>query len=73
MHVNRKLVALIALGISVGIIVLQNTESVETHVLFFSFSMPRAVLLFVCAVIGFVLKRDVDINHEGSELLETNI
>jgi uncharacterized integral membrane protein len=37
------------------IVVLQNTQAVETKILFTSFSMPRAVLLFGTAIIGFVL------------------
>jgi uncharacterized integral membrane protein len=37
------------------IVVLQNTESVQTDVLFISISMPRAVLLFGTLVIGFLL------------------
>ncbi|MEM7316988.1 MAG: LapA family protein [Planctomycetota bacterium] len=47
-------------GIVVGaivllIIVLQNTEVVETKLLFVTLSMPRAVLLFSTTAIGFVL------------------
>ncbi len=43
------------LGILLVIIVLQNTEPVQTEVLFFSFTMPRALLLFAAAVVGFVI------------------
>lgn len=44
-----------ALGILLVIIVLQNTEPTQTEILFFSFTMPRALLLFATAVVGFVL------------------
>jgi uncharacterized integral membrane protein len=36
------------------VIILQNTEPIETHVLFASFTMPMAVLLFVVAVLAFL-------------------
>jgi len=55
---RRKLVRLIAtallalLGI---VVVLQNTETVETHVLFFSFSAPRAALLAATLALGFLV------------------
>jgi uncharacterized integral membrane protein len=37
------------------IVVLQNTEDVSTRILFFSVAMPRAVLLFVTLLVGFIL------------------
>lgn len=37
------------------IVVLQNTQSVETKILFVTVAMPRAVLLFVTLLVGFVL------------------
>jgi uncharacterized integral membrane protein len=44
-------VVLAVLGI---IIALQNRESVETQLLFVTITMPRAVLLFITLLIGFV-------------------
>ena len=38
-----------------AIIALQNTETVETQVLWIALPMPRAVLLLVMTLIGFVL------------------
>ncbi len=35
--------------------IVQNTEAVETKLLFISISMPRAVLLFGTLLIGFAL------------------
>lgn len=36
------------------IIILQNTAPVETRILFMTFVMPRAALLFITAVLGFL-------------------
>jgi putative membrane protein len=43
---------LVLLGV---IIILQNTEAVETRILFFSITMPRAILLMGTVCIGFAL------------------
>jgi putative membrane protein len=43
---------LILLGV---IIVLQNTQTVETRLLFFTLTMPRAILLMGTTLIGFAL------------------
>ncbi len=45
-------IVLLVLGI---IVILQNTSAVETKVLFFTITMPRAVLLLVTAVIGYAV------------------
>ena len=37
------------------IIILQNTAQVETKILFFSITMPRAILLMATTLIGFAL------------------
>ena len=50
-----KVVALAVVGLLVLIVILQNTEAVETKLLFVSISMPRAVLLFGTLLIGFTL------------------
>jgi len=50
-----KIIALLVLILLVIIIVLQNTQVVETRILFFSLRMPRAVLLLVATSIGFAL------------------
>ena len=50
-----KLITIAVLAVLVGILVLQNTQPVETRVLFATVTMPRAVLLFVTALIGFAL------------------
>ena len=43
---------LVVLGI---IIILQNTQPVETKILFMTITMPRAILLLVTTLIGFAL------------------
>lgn len=54
----KKNVKLTLIGILVVlglIIVLQNTESVRTQILFITIAMPRAILLIVTLAIGFGL------------------
>ena len=50
-----KVVVLAVVGLLVVIVVLQNTEAVETRLLFLTVTMPRAVLLFGTLLIGFAL------------------
>jgi uncharacterized integral membrane protein len=50
-----KYAGMAIIALLVLIIVLQNTESVRTDLLFVSITMPRAVLLFVTFLIGFLL------------------
>jgi uncharacterized integral membrane protein len=52
---RAKMIGILVLALSVLIVILQNTESVQTNILFFSFTMPRAVLLFLTALIGFII------------------
>lgn len=49
----RNIIAIV-LAILVIIVVLQNTESVKTELLFATVTMPRALLLFVTLAIGGV-------------------
>lgn len=50
-----KLVAAVVAGLLAIILVLQNTQEVETRLLFVTVTMPRAVLLLVTLLIGFIL------------------
>lgn len=52
---RAKMIGILVLALSVAIVVLQNTESVQTKILFFSFTMPIAVLLFFTALTGFII------------------
>ncbi|MHC4846066.1 MAG: LapA family protein [Planctomycetota bacterium] len=45
----------VLLAVLTIITVLQNTEDVSTRILFFTVTMPRAVLLFVTLLVGFIL------------------
>lgn len=50
---RTKAITLVILALFGMVIVLQNTETVETRLLFWSISMPRAVLLLGTSLIGF--------------------
>jgi len=53
---NRfKMISIAVLAILGVIIILQNTEQVETRILFLSITMPRAILLMGTTLIGFAL------------------
>ena len=53
---NRfKMISIAILTILGVIIILQNTEQVETKLLFLSITMPRAILLMGTTLIGFAL------------------
>ncbi len=51
---KAKLIAIIVISILAFIIFLQNTESVETRILFTKVAMPRAILLILTFLVGFV-------------------
>ena len=50
-----KLAAVAIVAILAIIVVVQNTQAVETKLLFVTVTMPRAILLFVTLAIGFVI------------------
>jgi len=50
----KAIVSLILIVLGV-IIVVQNTETVQTNLLLWSVSMPRALLLLATALIGFAI------------------
>lgn len=52
---KAKLISAAILGVLVLIVVLQNTEAVETQLLFTTVTMPRAALLFGTLLVGFAL------------------
>ncbi len=52
---RTKLIFMVILGILGLIIILQNTEPVETRILFATLKMPRAILLFGTFAIGFAV------------------
>ncbi|MCZ6834601.1 MAG: lipopolysaccharide assembly protein LapA domain-containing protein [Planctomycetota bacterium] len=50
-----RLVALTVILVIAAITIVQNTQPVETKFLFLSFTMPRALLLMLTLLIGYVL------------------
>lgn len=50
-----KIAAIGIAALLVLVVVLQNTDAVETKVLFFTIAMPRAALLFGALVMGFII------------------
>ncbi len=48
-----KLLAVAAVSLVVVIVVLQNTQAVETNLLFLTVTMPNAAFLFGTLIIGF--------------------
>jgi len=50
-----KIIVAAIVALLIVIVVLQNTEVVETQILFTTISMPRAALLFGTLVIGYAL------------------
>jgi len=52
---RMKLIAMVVLAILGMIVVLQNTEPVNTRILLWSITMPRAVLLLGTSLIGFAV------------------
>ena len=49
---NAKQIAAIVAGIIAIIVIVQNTATVETHILWITISMPRAVLLTLTFALG---------------------
>lgn len=50
-----KIAGIAILALVVLVIVLQNTEAVDTRILFVTLTMPRAALLFGTLVVGFII------------------
>lgn len=48
-------IAVVVLAVLVLVVVLQNTESVRTKLLFVTVEMPRALLLLVTMLVGVVV------------------
>ena len=49
-----KLIVAVVILLLVVIVFLQNTEAVETKLLFLTITMPRVLLLVVTFIVGFV-------------------
>lgn len=53
-RISFKTILTVVIVVLLIVIVLQNTATVETKILFVDVSMPRALLLFVAGLVGFV-------------------
>jgi putative membrane protein len=52
---KMKIVAIAVIALVVVVVVLQNTQAVETKLLFLKVTMPNAALLFGTLIIGFAI------------------
>ena len=52
---RAKLILATVITVVAIITILQNTEAVETKLLFMTVTMPRALLLIVTLMVGFIL------------------
>ena len=52
---KAKTIIAVILVVLVAIVILQNMESVDTEILWKTIPMPRAVLLIITFLIGFVM------------------
>jgi uncharacterized integral membrane protein len=50
-----KVVTIAVLALVAVVVVLQNTQAVETKVLFLTLTMPNAALLFGTLIVGFTI------------------
>lgn len=50
-----KIIAIAVLALVVVVVVLQNTQAVETKLLFLTVTLPNAALLFGTLIIGFAI------------------
>jgi uncharacterized integral membrane protein len=50
-----KIVAIAVLAVVVVVVVFQNTQAVETKLLFLTLTLPNAALLFGTLIIGFAI------------------
>ncbi len=52
---NLKIVAIAVIALLAVIVVLQNTQAVETKLLFVTLTLPNAALLFGTLIMGFAI------------------
>jgi putative membrane protein len=60
-----KIIIILILLLLVLVVILQNTGPVVTNFLFFEFSLPRALLLFLTFAFGFIAGLLVAMRFEG--------
>ena len=64
---RAKLVIALMLIVAALIIVMQNTEAVETRILFLTLTMPRAALLAITLLIGIGIGMLVALGLSGKK------
>jgi uncharacterized integral membrane protein len=70
---NTKTIIAVILGLLAVIVIVQNTATVETNILWITISMPRAVLLAVTFALGalsgilFSMRRSKQVSNRPSE------
>ncbi len=52
---KTKLITAAVIAVLGIIIIVQNTDPVQTHILFFTVTMPRFILLLITALLGFTV------------------
>lgn len=52
---KTKLIAAVVISVLAIIIIVQNTDPVETRILFLTVTMPRFILLLITALLGFAV------------------
>jgi putative membrane protein len=52
---NVRLIVILVVAVLILIVILQNMEPVSTRILFVTVTMPRAALLFMTLVVGFII------------------
>ena len=52
---NVRLIVILVVAVLILVVILQNMELVSTRILFVTVTMPRAALLFVTLVVGFII------------------
>lgn len=60
-----KIIVILVVLLLALIVILQNSRVVETKILFWSFNLPRAFLLFLTFMFGFIAGLLVVIRFEG--------
>ena len=66
---KAKVVIVIVIAVLSLIIFLQNTQSVETKILFMTLIMPRVLLLVIMLLVGFVIGL-ITASHLGGKVEE---
>lgn len=51
---KRNIIIVLVISVLALILILQNTQSVETRILWITVAMPRALLLFITFLCGFI-------------------